>query len=176
MNTRELELKYVLAVPMTNVDLDMTLLQLFGVSGDDYEVGSDLDAYFKAAGVDFVRLRESFNSPEVEMTVKKSDKGNNIDRIENNVLVESFDKGFRLCRTLFGEPLGYLEKTFSKFRLPNGVEVSTYYVEGDSEYRNFIEVEGPDLNQIGLVVEKLRSKLEMVREPRSNYQIFIEKE
>lgn len=136
---------------------------------------TSFDLYWPAPRVDFVRLRE--NSQEI--TVKVTDKGSILDRIEENVQVEDMGAAQRLLTLLYGNPIS-LTKKFSVFdtvvRPAPGTNfpaiLCLYQVEGDPLGRVFFEVEAESLAVVDYVLDTLTGRLDLKAEIRSLYQIF----
>lgn len=142
------------------------------------------DLYWEAPNVDFVRLRDNSQ----ELTVKVTDKGTVVDRIEENVLVsdESMATAGRLLTLLFGPPKMKLTKKFSVYRMYepaakhlmtykyNEVVVCLYQVKEDPTKRLFLEVEANSLDVVDEFLREIHAKLTMTAENRSLYQIFSE--
>lgn len=136
------------------------------------------DLYWKAPGVDFVRLRENSR----ELTVKVTDKGTVTDRIEENVVIErkSLKDCVRLNTLLHGDPMK-LVKDFSVFKVTNyagwsSVVVCLYKVNEDPKQRVFLEVEDSDKDIVEEEVQYLATelRLNLTPVPYSLYQIFTE--
>lgn len=69
------------------------------------------DYYFKADNCDFIRLRhEKAPGRNLEITLKKSDKGHNRDRVEINVDVLDVNAAKKFLTTLYGDPIETLER------------------------------------------------------------------
>ncbi len=164
MNQREIEKKYRVLVANAEDVEDFILEDLKGEVLEDQEVS--IDNFWRAAGVDFVRLRANTR----ELTVKVSDKGSTFDRIEENVVVDDLEIARRFCTLLYGHAVE-LTKTFSVYSLPGGVVLSLYTVNGCEDL--FFEVEGPSAASVNEVSEVFEQEFELEREQRSLYQIFF---
>src|ERR1700685_2635978 len=106
-NNREIERKFTVE--------GLTYEEAYAVLNNRYTLEIDatsFDLYWSAPNVDFVRLRENSR----ELTVKVSDKGTIVDRIEENVVInqECMGDAIRACTLLFGEPMKLI-KNFSVF-------------------------------------------------------------
>lgn len=131
------------------------------------------DTYWESPTVDFIRLRENSK----EFTIKVTDKGSIIDRIEENVVVEDTATANRLATLLFGMPKAVLTKTFSVFQTDinfKKVTVCLYTVKGDPKSRLFFEVEADTIDAVDTALEVLSKGLQLNPEFRSLYQIFKE--
>jgi hypothetical protein len=141
---------------------------------------SSSDSYWKAPGVDFVRLRENTR----EITVKKTDKGTTTDRIEENVEVyqESMPKAGNLLTLLFGNSCLKLSKNYSIFEMIDSpapgityqAVLSLYTVSGDKGKRIFFEIEASTLEVVDHMLAKFDGVLSLSIEKRSLFQIFRE--
>jgi hypothetical protein len=137
------------------------------------------DLYWHAPGVDFVRLRQNSR----ELTVKVTDKGHILDRVEENAKVDPSDMAScaRIQTLLFG-PAMKLTKRFSVFEIATSpapgtsynVVLCAYQVEGDPKERVFFEVEAESLPIVDYVLEREGADFTMTAESRSLYQIFKE--
>ncbi len=144
---------------------------------------SSFDTYWKAYGVDFVRLRD--NSREI--TVKVTDKHTVVDRIEENVEVvkESMPAAARFLTLLLGPPAMKITKRFSVFEVSSspapGTEVKAilclYVVEEDPRKRIFFEVEAESLAIVDYVLRDIIPKegFNLKKETSSLFQIFHKK-
>lgn len=171
--SREIERKYTLH-NVSYAKAFNTLKDMFGVEWD--AVSNDI--YWEAKGVDFIRLRENSR----ELTVKVSDKGTTVDRIEENVRINSEDMEAckRLQTLLNGPPSLKLTKEFSVF---NGVAspapgtafpvvLCLYRVQGDPLNRVFFECEAGTLAVVDYMLGMLEGLFNMEAESRSLYAIF----
>lgn len=166
---RELEQKFVVDEPRTLQQLDRDVCAILRDPAP-YRATS-FDRFWKAPNVDFLRLRENSH----ELTVKVTDKGSILDRIEENVVVKDLDTAVRLATLLFGEPLK-LVKTFSVWntKLPDAPShgvVCLYQVEGDP--RVFLEVEANDVETVDAMAAYMQRYFKLRQEMRSLFQIFF---
>lgn len=171
---REVERKYILK----GIDYDQAFAKLNDLYRATWDAVSN-DLYWKAGKVDFVRLRE--NSREI--TVKVTDKGTVVDRIEENVEVteQALPDAQRLLTLLFGAPTLKLQKEFSVFEgkvspAPGtefNVILCLYRVTSDPTNRIFFEVEAESLAVVDYVLDQLDGMFTMQAESRSLYQIFL---
>jgi hypothetical protein len=171
---REVERKFV----VENVGYGRAFLALLSLGAYEtiiYQTSRDL--YWAAPNVDFIRLRENSR----ELTVKVTDKGSIIDRIEENAVVEasSMDVMERVQTLLYGPPMK-LVKEFSVFSyvyspapgVAFDVTLCLYQVQGDKEERLFFEVEADNITVVDALVSKVKLILTLKAESRSLYQIF----
>lgn len=140
---------------------------------------TSFDTYWAHRGVDFIRLRD--NSREI--TVKVTDKGTVIDRIEENVEVfkDAMPAAKRLLTLLFGDPSCVITKKFSVFEIETSPGPGTafkailclYEVEGDPLKRLFFEVEAETIGIVDHILHDLKGRFQLHVEKRSLYQIFV---
>lgn len=172
---RELEKKYTLT-GITYEEAHTALDSMFTTTAKPQV---SLDKYWKAPSVDFVRLRANSK----ELTVKVSDKGGVIDRIEENVVLaaNNLSAAERLMTLLLGPSNLKLTKKFSVYTTTVSpapgtsfdVDLCLYQVEEDSRKRIFFEVEAESLAVVDYTLDKIEGLFKMAQENRSLYQIFI---
>ena len=127
----------------------------------------------------FVRLRDSsgktndgFSRQLVEVTAKTKDRGNNFNRHEVNTGVTSAQDAFALLQMMAGEPLGKLHKIEWVIWTVDDAVISIAQVKGEV----FLEVEHVSQTVVSRYSALLESKLSLTLEPRSFFELFIEKE
>lgn len=130
------------------------------------EYQTSTDCFWHQSGVDFVRLRKN----TLELTVKVSDKGTVVDRIEENIVVKDYDTAKRFCILTFGDNYYELAKTFVVYSF-RGAVLSVYTVEGSSQL--FFEVEADTLELVDEVSEFFESEFSMRRESQSLFKIIF---
>lgn len=175
MNTREIERKFTVE-GLTYEEASAMLSHRYGslINAISY------DLYWESPGVDFIRLRENSR----ELTVKVTDRGTIVDRIEENVVVEhgSMESAARQQTLLHGEPMK-LVKRFSVFQTfvnpdPNMdtsvAIICLYTVSGDKKNRLFLEVEADNLFTVDYMVTVLMRKLTLTPVMHSLFRIFKE--
>jgi len=138
------------------------------------------DQYWKGTGVDFIRLRENSH----EITVKVTDKGTVVDRIEENVEVspEAMEDARRALTLMFGPSCLTLTKRYSVFDAeiipaPDTkfkAIICLYEVENDPEQRVFFEIEAESLTIVDEFVQRMPKDFTLTTETRSLFQIFYE--
>lgn len=110
-----------------------------------------------------------------EVTVKVKDKGHNFNRLEINSKIECVRIMGDLLSTLLGTgPIGKIEKVEQIWFVESKdgeVVISTCQI-GDTIY---LEVEGPNQKRVDHYCEVLGSLFKMQAEPRSFFEIYIQK-
>lgn len=165
---REIEKKYV----VSNYGNYRTLLTYVDTLLEPWrkENGVSKDVFWKHEGVDFIRLREN----TLELTTKVTDKEDIVDRVEENLVVASFEDGMQWANTVFGESAGEFKKEYTVLYTANAI-VSVYRVLEDNEERVFLEVESDTLEKVNLVCDIMNEHLSLKQEYRSLFQIFFDK-
>jgi hypothetical protein len=132
------------------------------------------DLYWNSPMVDFIRLRENSR----ELTVKVTDKGTIIDRIEENAKVDADDMESmeRAMTLVHGKPMR-LTKKFSVFigNLPGTWEqvvYCIYEVQGDPQKRLFFEAEAATIETVDASLRYLDMVFDLQPQTKSLYQIF----
>ena len=143
----------------------------------DYLEGNATDLYWDAperGKGDFVRLRR--NSTNAQITMKGTDKGDIINRIEIDLEVEDYKQSKILMEALHGEPVEKVKKKYHVFFLENDdTTISIYQVAKDD--RVFVEVEARTKTRVKALVKSLMSysKYRYDWINSSLYNIFVEK-
>lgn len=172
---REIEKKFIIE----NTTYEEAMHTLEGIADSLIErkaVSNDL--YWKASGVDFIRLRENSR----ELTVKVTDKTSIVDRIEENVVIDrdSMDAAERGLTLLYGPPCLRLVKQFSVYSISYTPVPGTrynailclYQVKGDPKERVFFEVEASTLRAVDAIIKHYNWS-NLVPETKSLFQIFM---
>lgn len=122
---------------------------------DDFVVGNATDIYWPAPrdGVgDFVRLRKTSKGGQI--TLKSTDKGSNLDRVEIDLEVEDYKQAKELMLSLHGKPQATVTKKYNVYFLESEfTNVSVYQVKGDG--RIFIEVESKTKGRLKEIIKEL---------------------
>lgn len=135
------------------------------------------DLYWKAPNVDFIRLRENSR----ELTVKVTDKGSIIDRVEENAEVAegSMSTMERLQTLVHGAPQKLTKTFIVAIDSSEDIIICAYYVHGDPLCRVFLEVEAVRLADKG-ALEDIEYEVELIVKDlllkptyQSLYQIFF---
>lgn len=162
LNNREIEKKYYV-LEASWKDIEDYVLENDGIT--DISLTVSTDWFWKAPNVDVFRLREN----TYELTIKVNDKGNTLDRLENNILVNDIELTVDTFNRVFGQYKA-LEKTFCVYLYKDTV-LSLYSITGSPEL--FFEVEADDLETLKTVSYEFESRFSLRREHRSLYQVFF---
>jgi len=143
--------------------------------------GCATDVYWPApeeSRADFVRLRTLDEADEngctAQITLKKSDRGDNVNRVEVDLAVGEPAQGNKLLTVMLGDPLGQVTKRYTVYFLENvHTTISVYKVLRDR--RVFVEVEGTTLKRVKELTKLLMDNggLKFKRSPRSLFDIFV---
>lgn len=140
------------------------------------------DVYFKAprgARADFIRLRrKGLGSKAGTYTIKFTDRGGNLDRVEKDNHVDDFAQMLDTMKDVHGAPEGTVLKTYVVYWLgskgdESDTTVSIYRVVND--HRVFIEIEGKSKQVVDYWTIYIASRVpyKLIREYRALYQIFV---
>lgn len=134
------------------------------------------DYYWSAPATDFVRVRQMERSKKGygQMTVKKTDRGDNFDRLEIDLNIYDVNQAVKLKTAEYGKPPKKLKKRYTILFLDN-VETNVSVYQIDKDKRIFIEVESRNAKKVNKLVAILMSKLPFPLEvvKKSLYDIFI---
>jgi len=143
---------------------------------DDQIIGNATDIYWNAprTGIgDFVRLRKTSKGGQI--TLKATDKGSNLDRVEIDLEVHDYKQAKELMLALHGESKASVRKKYNVFFLENEfTNVSVYRVSGSA--MTFIEVEAKNktrLKEIVKVLTKESEKWDFSWVQSSIYEMFV---
>lgn len=142
-------------------------------------VGSATDIYWQApedSDADFIRLRELDNTDDKgcnsQITLKYSDKGGNINRVEIDVPIGDKAKGAKLLTYLLGDPLGTITKDYVVYFLDDEhTTVSVYQVIKDK--RVFVEVEAKTMQRVRQIIDLISGQYEYERVQQSLFELFV---
>ncbi len=129
---------------------------------------------------DFCRVR-SLSEGGAQLTVKYTDKGTNLDRIEVDVHVKDPIKAEMFLSTLFNRPkIGEVTKTYHLMFLDKKEHennVSVYQIRGTKDV--YIEIEATSIGKLNSYIkylnEKLHKSIKFKREKRSLFKIYVAK-
>lgn len=152
------------------------------LKGETQEViiGNAADLYWKAprsGEADFVRLRRMSNaSNEGQITLKATDKGSNVDRVEIDLHVDDYKQARTLMLALHGEPMEEVTKKYHVYFLENAdTTVSVYQIRGDD--RVFVEVEARTQKRVKEIIHTLMvdKSTEYLWVQSSVFDMFVQK-
>jgi adenylate cyclase class IV len=122
---------------------------------DDLVIGNATDIYWNAprSGIgDFVRLRKTSKGGQI--TLKASDKGNNIDRVEIDLVVGDYKQAKELMFALHGDSKATVTKKYNVYFLEDEhTNISVYQVKNDG--RIFVEVEAKSKTRVREIIKAL---------------------
>lgn len=128
----------------------------------------------KGLKADFVRLR-CMPDKSAQLTLKHTDQGSTLNRIEIDVELDSPNQAKAFMEQLVGPPDGSIYKEYYAFFLDRqDTNISAYRVRGDK--RVFLEVEARSVERLEKALALIGTALEMTPEPRSLFQVFIDRE
>ncbi|NBP13540.1 hypothetical protein EBU95_03960 [bacterium] len=134
------------------------------------------DYYWAAPATDFVRVRqmEKNKNGHGQMTVKKTDRGSNFDRLEIDLDIFNVNQAVRLKTAEYGKKPKKLKKKYTILFLDRlDTNISVYQIDKDK--RIFVEVESRNARKVNKLVKILQNRLpfplEVIR--KSLYDIFI---
>lgn len=175
---RELEIK-MLAVGVKGLQTMVDRIEKAIVSihkDPDVVIGNASDLYWKAPVkglADFVRLRK--NTDGAQITMKNTDKGDTIDRVEIDLEVDDYKQAKELMLALHGDPMAEVTKKYHVFFLENrDTTVSVYQVKNDD--RVFVEVEARSKRRLKQLIQTIMTVSETEYEwvSTSIYTMFVE--
>jgi len=147
------------------------------IGDSDVIIGNATDLYWKAPVkglADFVRLRK--NPDGAQITMKSTDRGDSIDRVEIDLEVDDYKQARELMLALHGEPMAEVTKRYHVFFLENrDTTISVYQIKNDD--RVFVEVEARNLRRlkqlVRLIATDRRTEYEWVSS--SVFSMFVQK-
>lgn len=184
---REVELKLLVDGHSTMASVERAIRPLLSELTDQQArpvvVGCAADTYWAApdeSPADFIRLRildeEDARGNPAQITLKSSDKGSNINRIEVDLGVSDHSQANKLLTLMLGDPLGQVTKRYTVFFLEDiHTTVSVYKVMKDK--RIFVEVEATTLKRVKEITKILMDQggLKFTRIPQSLFEMFVVK-
>lgn len=184
MNNREIEVKYAVdGDTLSNIGWGFEELASRIKSLSFLKISKSLDHcytrdyYFFAADELTVRLRDSwgmggdgFSRQLKEITIKKKDKGNNFNRIEENVSIDDCATAHRALSLVFGLPYLTLSKKEEVYWTPDGLVISLAQVNDSSTI--YLEIEGPSEEVVLNMCQQFEQIFDMKKETRSLLEIF----
>jgi adenylate cyclase class IV len=177
---REIEAKLLLASSQTYLELLEKLESFLNLYYPDYETISSKSADYywdapKQSKADFIRIRKQDCGKGGIITIKSTDKKDNIDRVEIDLDITSFKQGIALISSLYGQPKAKVTKRYHVLFLENKhTNYSIYQVEKDK--RIFLEIEAKKPERLMNLVKKFTDfvpefKFNLVQS--SIFEIFV---
>jgi adenylate cyclase class IV len=146
----------------------------------DIVVGNAADLYWsapKGSVGDFVRLRRNSNaSSHGQLTLKATDRGDTLDRVEIDLEVDDYKQARELMLALHGKPLAEVSKKYHVFFLENpDTTISVYQVKDDD--RVFVEIEARNKRRLKQLVQAISTNTNTEYEwvQSSVFNMFVEK-
>ena len=171
---REIEKKYVVANSRLTFKKVCDLVEGLFEKASFLEKGSSKDFYWhspRPSAADFISLRNMPNGTG-QLTLKRADRGSNINRIEIDVEVQDPKQTRKFLAQLLGSPIGTIHKDYSALFIDDhDTNVSVYKIKGNPKV--FIEIEARSLSLVNKISKLISSVIEMRQEKRSLYQLFF---
>lgn len=170
---REIEKKFV----TPNTTLDTATSQIKGIIEYKSEISeASRDLYWQspeAGKVDFIRLRY-FPDGSGQLTIKHSDRGSNVNRVEIDVVVKDPDQAKKFLEYLYGDATGSIFKHYNVLFLDDDdhTTISIYRVRGDQ--RIFVEVEAKTQAKVDQLQRSIEKVMTLEHQTKSLYQLFVE--
>jgi adenylate cyclase class IV len=179
---REIEAKLVVTSSHGYQDLLKALESFLDVYYPDYEtISSKASDYYwnapKQSNADFIRIRKQDSGRGGTITIKSTDKSDNLDRVEIDLDVSDFKQGLTLMTSLYGEARAKVQKKYHALFLENKhTNYSIYQITGDK--RVFLEIEAKTVSRLIELVEKFTKfatsfSFNLVKS--SIFEMFVEK-
>lgn len=176
---REIEVKLLMQNVASMKAVDKHLQEMFP-DPEDLIIGKSKDVYFfppEGSKADFARVRFFPDRDGGQMTIKWSDKGNNVDRVEIDVEVSDCDQAVSFLEAFTGQKAsGVINKRYIVYFLDKrDTTVSLYQVVNDS--RVFLEVEARRMEKVDKLLEDIKKHIPYSAERvnKSLFQLFVEK-
>ena len=174
---REIEVKLVVENADSLSKINNILKKHFKKKSKRQRVGISKDAYWRTprtSKADFIRLR-CYSGGRAQLTVKHTDKGDNLDRVEIDLEIDDSKKASLMLSSVFGSSLGFIHKRYSTYFLDNeDTTVSLYQIVNDK--RVFLEVEARSKKEVFSLIKEVEGILpnyKLKREKRSLFQLFF---
>jgi hypothetical protein len=171
---REIEIKMLVKGCKSLLDLEKICISIF--SPMHIIKDSRTDYYWPAPATDFVRVRqmEKNKNGRGQMTVKKTDKGCNFNRLEIDLDILNVNQAIRLKTAEYGMSPKKLKKRYVILFLDNvETNISIYQIYKDE--RIFVEIESRNAKKVNNLVKLLKKNLpfDLENVKKSLYDIFI---
>ena len=177
---REIERKFLIKEPNTYARMERVMLDHYekDVSPSKILTADTWDDYWEVPGkAQFVRVRYSIgrtidqeSQSLKEITVKHKDRGNNLNRLELNIKIDSVETAREAYRLTLGAPIGRIRKEETVVFCPDGVVTSLCRINREE---TFIEVEGPTEGLVKKHIKALEGRYEWSPEKRNLFEIYI---
>lgn len=139
-------------------------------------IGHRTDEYWeplRGMKADFIRLRR-LDDERAQLTVKHTDKDDNLDRVEIDLIVE-YRQAKKFLVQLLGEPAGKIKKLYHILILGSHDHSAVVY-KVDGYPKLFLEIEGKSVKQVQRLVDKVTAAgLKTKRIKKSLYQLVVKK-
>ena len=159
-HNREIEIKLVVEGIKTLPPVVGKVQALWETMTEEGEVlvGNASDFYWntpKKSPADFARLRKrSKGSGGGQLTIKSTDKEDNIDRVEIDLDVDDHAQAYAYMVGLMGEPVARVAKKYHVFFLEDEhTNISVYQIKNDD--RVFVEIEAKTLKRVIQILNKV---------------------
>lgn len=179
---REIEAKLLLTSGQSSHELLKAVESFLDIYYPDYEHISSrsFDYYWNApkqSNVDFIRIRKHDTGNGGVITIKSTDKNNNLDRVEIDLDVFDFKQALNLMFALYGEAKAKVLKKYHVFFLENRhTNYSIYQIVGDK--RVFFEIEAKNADRLMQLIEnftKFYTNFTFGLVQSSIFEMFVEK-
>ena len=174
-NNRELEVKLLVDGQVSLTEISSLLKNMLEYKKIIHETSKD--EYWKPASVskaDFIRLRH-YSNGRAQLTVKYTDKGDNFDRVEQDLDVEDPKQMALMLNSILGKRHGEIVKEYVVFVMDaHDTTISVYQIKRDR--RVFIEVEARTKKKVQYLVsqvQKIIPEFSLIREKKSLYELFL---
>jgi adenylate cyclase class IV len=175
---RELEVKLLASTDKYKLVCERILASIVNM---DFEclIGKATDLYWpapEAGGADFVRLRRRANgSSDGQITLKSTDRGDIVNRVEIDLEVDNYTQAKVLMTTLHGKETASVTKRYTVYFLEDrDTNISVYQITGDK--RVFLEVEAKTVKRLKELLDIVYSSdHDLIRVKSSVYNMFVQK-
>lgn len=178
-NYREIEKKFRFKATPKQLRFLVAKLREVSFLPSSYLKAYTIDNYWEVPGkADFLRLRHSWGyngdlekQSLKEITIKKKDRGSNLDRLEINGKIGAVKVFRQLLEAALGHPRGSISKLEHVFWTPDHAVISLCRIKKQW----YLEVEAQDLGTVSLWCEAIKTmtRIGFVLEPRSLYEIYV---
>jgi adenylate cyclase class IV len=180
-HNREIEIKLLVEGIRTLPPVVAKIQSLWETMSDEGRVlvGNASDYYWntpKSSNADFARLRKrSKDSSGGQLTIKSTDKKDNVDRIEIDLDVDDHAQALAYMKGLMGEPVARVTKKYHVFFLEDEhTNISVYQIRNDD--RVFVEIEAKTLKKVIQILNKVieSTGYDYLWVKSSIYQMFVQ--